>query len=184
MKARRVKKLDPAAPLDLNAARILAVRLAELHGFAEAALAGDADAQHDMRIAAKRVRYALEATGFAFGAPAERARKAAKRLQEVLGELHDCDVLAPLVAEHSAELERADAEHLSSLAGGAKDLDPALAAEAPHRTAYRGLGVLGAHVRGRRLVLFERFSELWEELEREGVWEALAEAVELRRARG
>ena len=66
MKARRVEGLDRAAPLAANAARILAVRLAELRELAPPALhPGRADAQHDLRIAAKRLRYVLETTGFA-----------------------------------------------------------------------------------------------------------------------
>ena len=45
------------------------------------------------------------------------------------------------------------------------ELDPALVAEAPHRTAYRGLEVLAVNVEARRGMLFERFVELWGELE-------------------
>jgi CHAD domain-containing protein len=52
-------------------------------------------AQHDMRIAAKRLRYVLELFGSCFGKPAEEARRAAKDLQSVLGDLHDCDVMLP-----------------------------------------------------------------------------------------
>ena len=39
-------------------------------------------AQHDMRIAAKRLRYVLEATEFCFGRPAEVARRRARDLQD------------------------------------------------------------------------------------------------------
>ena len=48
-----------------------------------------------MRIAAKRLRYVLEITGPCFGPEAKAARDAAKRLQGVLGEIHDCDVMLP-----------------------------------------------------------------------------------------
>ena len=58
MKARAVKKLDPEAPLAENAARIIRVRLDELRSLAPKALEPDRDrAQHDLRIAAKRLRY-------------------------------------------------------------------------------------------------------------------------------
>ncbi len=68
MKARKVKKLDPRAPLAENAARIVQVRLDELRSFVPAALHEDCMVeQHDMRIAAKRLRYILEATEFCFG---------------------------------------------------------------------------------------------------------------------
>jgi CHAD domain-containing protein len=96
VKARRVKKLDPAKPLRRNAARIVRTRLDELRSLADGALdPGAATAQHEMRIAAKRLRYVLEIVEDCFGAEAVAARQAAKRLQAVLGEIHDCDVMLP-----------------------------------------------------------------------------------------
>jgi CHAD domain-containing protein len=96
MKARGVESLDPAAPLRPNAARIVRTRLEELRSFAPAALEPSAaTAQHEMRIAAKRLRYVLEITGPCFGAEAKAARDSAKQLQGVLGEIHDCDVMLP-----------------------------------------------------------------------------------------
>jgi CHAD domain-containing protein len=99
MKARKVRGLDPDEPLRPNAARIVATRLDELRALASEALEpGAGTAQHDMRIAAKRLRYVLEITGVCFGPEAEAARRLAKELQGVLGEIHDCDVMRPKVA--------------------------------------------------------------------------------------
>jgi CHAD domain-containing protein len=99
VKARKVKGLDPNEPLRPNAARIVATRLDELQALAPEALEPGAEtAQHDMRIGAKRLRYVLEITGACFGPEAEAARRLAKELQSVLGEIHDCDVLLPKVA--------------------------------------------------------------------------------------
>jgi CHAD domain-containing protein len=96
VKARAVEGLDPAAPLHPNAALIVRTRLDELRSFSAAALDPAAStAQHDMRIAAKRLRYVLEITAPCFGPEAEAARDAAKGLQGVLGEIHDCDVMLP-----------------------------------------------------------------------------------------
>ncbi len=96
MKPRKVKGLDPAAPLGPNAVRIVRTRLDELRTLAPAALEPLAStAQHDMRIAAKRLRYVLEITEPCFGLEAKVAREAAKRLQGVLGDIHDCDVMLP-----------------------------------------------------------------------------------------
>jgi CHAD domain-containing protein len=98
VKARRVEGLDPAAPLRPNAARIIRTRLDELRSLAEPALAPGAEtAQHDMRIAAKRLRYVLEITEKCFGEDAVAARRAARELQDVLGDIHDCDVMLPRV---------------------------------------------------------------------------------------
>ncbi len=96
MKARRVEGLDPERPLRRNAARIVRTRLDELRSLAEDALdPAAATAQHDTRIAAKRLRYVLEITEACFGADAVAARRAAKELQGVLGDIHDCDVMLP-----------------------------------------------------------------------------------------
>lgn len=99
MKPRAVEGLDPAAPTRDNAARIVRVRLDELRRLAEAALdSAAAEAQHDTRIAAKRLRYVLEIAEPCFGELARDARRAARDLQGVLGDLHDCDVLLPQAA--------------------------------------------------------------------------------------
>ncbi len=178
MKPRRVKKLDPAEPLAENAARIVRVRVAELRSFAPKALAlKGTRAQHDMRIAAKRLRYVLEATGFCLGDPADLARRSARELQGLLGEIHDCDVMLPRVRDHAAELRSEDAAAVRRLAGDSEDLDPRLAVRAPHRTAYRGLDMLEIYLESRRRLLFDRFRELWELQERERTWEDLDRAA-------
>ncbi len=185
MKARKVKKLDPQGPLAENAARIVQVRLSELRSFVPAALDEDCMIeQHDMRIAAKRLRYMLEATEPCFGRAGTIARRRSKDLQDVLGELHDCDEMLPRVEHHLAELRSADAGAVRERAGESVDLDPGLAARAPHRTAYRGLEVLAVYVEARRRILFERFLALWDEQEEAGIWDRLeGTAEELRIAR-
>ncbi len=151
MKAKRVKKLDPKQPLADNAARIVRVRLAEMRSFVPGALhpKGVKD-QHDMRIAVKRLRYVLEATGFCFGRAADEARRRARDLQDVLGELHDCDIMLPRVERHVAALREDDALAVRMWAGDGNDLGPELAAHAPHRTSYRGLEVLLVYLQARR----------------------------------
>jgi CHAD domain len=179
MKAKRVKKLDPSATLAENAARIVLVRLDELRSLAARAVKPDESrAQHDMRIAAKRVRYILEVTEFCFGRAATEARRRARELQDVLGELNDCEVMLPQVERHVARLRAADAEAVRTRAGHAPDLDPQLAARAPNRTAYRGLEVLGVYIEARRGTLHARFSEVWSEQERAGIWDRLERVAE------
>lgn len=94
MKARSVEDLDPGGSLEDNAVRIIRTRLDELRTCAEEALVpGAGEHQHDLRIAAKRLRYVLEIVGPCIGEEAEIARGAAKELQSVLGDLHDCDLM-------------------------------------------------------------------------------------------
>jgi CHAD domain-containing protein len=109
VKARAVENLDPSAPLRPNVSLIVRTRLEEVRSFADDALAPDASrSQHDMRIAAKRLRYVLEIFEPCLGEEAKLARRAAKRLQSTLGDLHDCDLMLTRV-EHvgsAAELLR------------------------------------------------------------------------------
>ncbi len=99
MKAHRVDGLDPAMTLVDAARRIVAVRTAELYAFVPEALGENAvSAMHDMRIAAKRLRYLLDLVGFCFGDVGEEARLRARALQDVLGEVHDCDVMLERIA--------------------------------------------------------------------------------------
>lgn len=178
MKARKVKKLDPGASLRENAARIVGTRLEELRALAGEALEPVAsEAQHDMRIAAKRLRYVLEVTEGCFGPEAKAVRKAAKELQSVLGEIHDCDVMLPRVQAQVETLQAEDARAVLVRAGDADDLDASLVREAPRRGAYRGLSVLAVHLHARRALLFERFRDLWRAESGKGTWAALERAV-------
>jgi CHAD domain len=183
MKAQQVRKLDPDRALGENAARIIQVRLDEMMAFAPRALAGKTKAQHDMRIAAKRLRYVLEVTGFVFGKPADTARRRARDLQDILGEIHDCEVMLPRVRDHSKSLQRGDAASVRARAGRAPDLDPRLAARAPHRTAYRGLDVLSVYLEARRELLEDRFANFWRRQEQSGTWVRLERTVNAHLAR-
>jgi CHAD domain-containing protein len=133
MKARKVKGLDPAMPFAEAAQRIAAVRAQE--GLALARRAQDpakVKPLHDRRIAAKRLRYLLELTG-----PADVV-KPLRRLQDQLGELHDCDVQLPEIR--------------------------ALARAADEREA-KGLRAIAIHLARRRAECFERFLQDWPALE-------------------
>jgi hypothetical protein len=132
---------------------------------------------HDMRIAAKRLRYVLELTAPCFGAYATTATKHVKDLQDLLGEIHDCDVQLPDVEAFAGGLVAADAAALAQAAGDAEDLDPALLRAAPHARQHAGLAALQAHLRARRTVLFARFLALWGEYERKGFRARLEYAV-------
>jgi hypothetical protein len=170
VKARKVKDLDPDGPLAENMARVIAVRLDELYSFIPAALdPAEVEQLHDMRIAAKRLRYLLELAEPLFGAGARPAAKVVKGLQDLLGEIHDCDELMPLVDGHVARVREEDAAAvLASAPAGAKDLDPALSKDAPNRGRYRGLELLMVHTRARRELLHARFTRVWAQLERAG----------------
>jgi hypothetical protein len=171
VKARKVKGLEPDAPLADNAERIVLVRLDELCGFMpRAADPAEVVALHDMRIAAKRLRYILEITGPCFGPYVKTATKLTRELQDVLGELHDCDVQIPDIAAFAERLLAEDAAALHA----AGDTNPR---QAPHAREHTGLALLQAHLRARRLILFDDFLALWGSLERKGFRARLEYAV-------
>jgi hypothetical protein len=174
VKARPVKGLDPDMPLAEGARKIVEVRLGELYGFVPAVLDPmDVRALHDMRIAAKRLRYVLEVTEPCFGPMVAEAVKEAKRLQEILGEIHDCDVMLPRVAAHVEGLAEHDAMTARLPFDGASDLPPEAVRDVPNRHRYPGLRSLSTYLRARRAVLYESFLEHWARLERESFRERL-----------
>jgi len=167
VKARKVKGLDPEGPLADNIERIVAVRLDELCGFVPRVFdPGEVDGLHDMRIAAKRLRYVLEVTAPCFGPYARAAAKRTKELQDLLGEIHDCDVMVPRVLALVEQLRDEDVRAVLAGAG-----------EAPHGDAWRGLEALVVHFRARREQLFAAFLSMWTDLEREGFRARLEYAI-------
>ena len=166
MKARRVKGLDPEGTLADNAERIVRTRLDELWSFMpRAADPVEVEALHDMRIAAKRLRYVLEVTHPVFGPFAGEAVAAIKDLQDLLGDIHDCDVQLPETAAVLTDAIDADVAALSD--GG----------DATNADVYAGLVGLAVRLRARREELFTRFLRTWLALERDGFRARLEFAV-------
>ncbi len=93
--------------------------------------------------------------------------------------------MLPRVREHLKQIQRSDAKAVREKAGRAPDLDPRLAAQAQHRTAYRGLDVLAVYLEARRELLIDRFAAFWKRQEETGTWKRLERAVDgyLRRSR-
>jgi CHAD domain-containing protein len=151
VKARRVKGLDPAGGLADNLERIVRVRVDELFGFMPRATEDEA-ALHDMRIAAKRLRYILEVAHPVLGEYAEKALDQAKELQELLGDIHDADVQVPEVVAVLDEL----------IAGDIRSGGPV------HRDEYAGLVSLVVELQTRRAERFQDFLATWEDLQRKG----------------
>jgi hypothetical protein len=183
MKARKVKRLDPDGPLADNLERIVRVRLDELCSFMpKAEDPREVTALHDMRIAAKRLRYILEIGHPCFGEYAKGAMRMTKDLQDVLGEIHDCDVQLPAVQEHLDRLIAEDATVITEQAGDADDLDASAIRRAPGGRAYAGLVAYLVYLRARRDLLYARFIETWRDYERKGFRARLEFAISERSA--
>lgn len=178
-----VDRADEYRPVDVLPAEVVKLvssRLARLRDLAPEALDQEGVAvQQRMRVAAERLRYSLELTGDALGTQAHTARRAARGMQEALGEMRDCDLAVPYARRAIAELETEDVATIIERARGSRDLDPVLVQAAPNRAAYRGLELSVVHLNARRQMLFERFKRLWLEQSRQGVWVALETSLKV-----
>ncbi len=113
-RARTINGLKPNGTVRANARKIIAVRSAEFFAFAPY-LADPASVTelHDMRIAAKRLRYTLELFKDALDPDAAACITLVKDFQEVVGDIHDHDVLVDILRAH---LETLNAERAQALA--------------------------------------------------------------------
>jgi CHAD domain len=165
VKAGRVKGLRPGSKLGGAARRIAAQRIADLLQFDEAVRdPANMRELHDLRIAAKRLRYTLEVLGNALGPVAATVEEEARALQDILGEVHDCDVLAPRLQKELARLVALDGDAVAALTEGDPDMTPNVLRDAPGRAVRHGVQALSVGVAARRGVLYARFLERWDAL--------------------
>jgi CHAD domain-containing protein len=152
-----VVEIEPDGSLAMNARRILAVRMAEYYSYAPIVHVEEAvEPLHDLRIAAKRLRYTLELFRDVFGKGGERNVERVKAIQEELGEVHDHDVRIALIDEELTSLGAASQPH-----NDGRDPLPGLQ------------GLRARQVAGRR-AHYEAFRALWERYAAEGMRAELA----------
>ncbi len=114
---------------------------------------------HAMRIAVKRLRYTIEIAKPAYGECLGELLKVTKRVQSLLGDIHDCDVWEGLLAAFA----RWWRERIVKRFGH----------EGPYARLALGIEHLqGARARDRRR-LFGELAGYWKELQQWGVWEEL-----------
>jgi CHAD domain-containing protein len=116
-------ELDCEAPFAAAAARVIGARAEEVFAQASGVLeVGDPEPVHDMRVATRRLRAALEIFEPCF--PRKRRRKALKRvkaLADALGGRRDIDVEIELLEGVAAELQGSDHEALQRLLEGMRE---------------------------------------------------------------
>jgi hypothetical protein len=177
-KAWDVPDVDPGAPVEVNARRVLAVRVAELYSYEAVVPHPDlSEALHDMRIAAKRLRYTLELFRAQFGAAGEREIDRVKAIQEVLGTMHDHDVRIDLVGDELSQvmLEQSR-ETQAAIADAPTDEIVAIATSALRPAPddpRRGLIALLGREHAARREAYDEFRALWEKFSRAGMRAAL-----------
>ena len=109
--------LDCDEPFALAAAHVVEIRAAEVFAHSEGVLdTGDIERVHDMRVATRRLRAAMEVFEPCF--PRKRFRRALKQvkaLADALGERRDSDVEIELLRRCADEVGAADRGALAAL---------------------------------------------------------------------
>ena len=116
-KAKPIPELTADVPYAEAAAEIVAVRGSELAEQAEGVLdTGDIERVHDMRVATRRLRAALEICEPCFPAkPYEQALAEVKRLADALGERRDRDVAIASLHNFNDQMAAPDRRGVASL---------------------------------------------------------------------
>jgi CHAD domain-containing protein len=122
-RAREVPGFDCDEPFAAAAARVVRVRVGEVFEHSGGVLdVGEIDRLHDMRVATRRLRVALEVFATCF--PRKRHRKALKKvkaLADALGERRDRDVELEFLTRFAAEAAAADREALAARIGALRE---------------------------------------------------------------
>jgi uncharacterized protein (UPF0335 family) len=179
-RAGRVRGIRPRHSLRQNASLVIQKRLEELLSW-RGALADPNKVSdlHNMRIAAKRLRYALEMFEVCFD-QAKVLLKELTEVQEALGDIHDLDVLADILRSRLRDLDTPLEEQAVAIASKIKKrgeqsnaLRQVLYAQARDRRRLGLLGLLGDKVHERH----EKYQAFVSEWGRSQL-DALAERIE------
>jgi CHAD domain-containing protein len=116
-KAKPIPDLSADDPYAQAAAKVVGIRAGELIEHAQGVLdTGDIEGVHDMRVATRRLRAALEIFEPCFPAkPFGQALREVKRLADALGERRDRDVAIVSLGRFSAQMAAPDRRGVDSL---------------------------------------------------------------------
>jgi hypothetical protein len=173
-KAWSVPDVDPVASVEVNARRVLAVRVAEFYSYEVVVPHPElVETLHDLRIAAKRLRYTLELFRPQFGPAGDQQIERVKAIQEVLGTLHDHDVRTALIGDELSRL-MLEQSHRTRDAIAAAPTDEIVAiATAMLRPApddpRRGLIALLGREHAARRATYDEFRARWNEFAKAGM---------------
>ena len=161
------KKPSPYGIAPVAASRI-AIRLTKLLSYEGWVHNPDAIAEHHaIRIAAKKLRYTMEVYGPLYRRGLKKPLSRVKKIQEILGDLHDCDVWIDQVMVMLVK------ERLTSQATpGRKNMRVSKVTRYKHFLAER---------EKERKILYQRFVRLWDSLRRFRLWDELRKNLDTER---
>lgn len=119
----------------------------------------DGAGHHQMRIAAKHLRYTLEICNLPFEEKLDDFIKGIKRLQSLLGELHDNDVWLDNIRQFSVDEKTRMIEFLGSARA--------------FKRLKRGTDYFVRQIRKDRKELYEQSLQYWKRLGEDGFWNKL-----------
>lgn len=177
-KARPITGLDSTAPTARNARIILQQRLKEMYSFAPYIDNPDNIQElHNLRIAAKRVRYTLEVFEEFLPASAGDFARELATLQDELGTLHDSEVILSLLRQllqpknaGTSPIQNSASRPKNSLSLPGEIAQALLhPIDAPALSARERQGLAGflQHQEQRRKQAYALFRQHWEKLEQE-----------------
>ncbi|NYT20827.1 MAG: CHAD domain-containing protein [Methanomicrobiales archaeon] len=148
--------------LHLVAQKTISSRIADLLSYEPFVHdAGAVTRHHEMRIAAKRLRYTLETFSGFYSDALRPSLRQVRALQDVLGQVHDCDVWIGYLPMVLQGLHTRDPDHTGELC---MPVD-----------RHPGISGLLEDRKRERARLYREFVEMWEGLRNGGFFEALEE---------
>jgi CHAD domain-containing protein len=160
IRAKNVRKKPSPYGIAPVAASRIAVRLVKLHSYEGWVHNPDAIAEHHaIRIAAKKLRYTMEVYGPVYRRGLQKPLSRIKKIQEILGDLHDCDVWIDTVMVMLVK------ERLSSQATTGRETT-----RVSKVTRYKHFL---AEREKERKILYQRFVRFWDSLVRLRIWDEL-----------
>lgn len=157
---RRIPHEGLAYGLPTLAAYRISSRLEALRAYEPWVTHPDAVAEHHaMRIAAKKLRYTMEVYGPVYRLGLRKHHARVKMVQEILGDLHDCDVWI----DHITRILLRERSRMRSPAAGKR----------PDTATLASLRLFLQDREKERILIHRRFMRYWESLERAGLWEEL-----------
>lgn len=118
---------------------------------------------HEMRIAAKRLRYTLEIFAPLYGKRFDKPLKIIKEIQERLGSLHDCDVWLQYLEDFAQDERKRTLKYFGRVR--------------PFSALKPGIQYLVLDRQRTRKQVYEEFVEFWKGIESQAIWESLLEGV-------
>ena len=118
---------------------------------------------HAMRIAAKRLRYTMELFEPLYHGDLKQSIRTARRVQTLLGDIHDCDVWVDYLPQFLEEEKARTLEYF----GHARPLG----------RLKQGLLYLQQERREQREELYQEFVKLWQQLQEQNTWDNLLELL-------